>query len=97
MTRARRQRHQPHRARNGALEIARRLDGVNVEVIRAGMVGIAAEHGLERGHELERARRRLALEAPELPRPQHHQALGEHRGGVDVVGVFATISRMAAL
>ena len=61
---------------------------MNVEVIRARMIGIAPEHRLEHGDELERAGRGLAVGRPELPRAQHHETFGKHRRGIQVVGIL---------
>ena len=61
---------------------------MNVEVVRSRVIRIALEHGFQHRDQLERARRRLAIKRPELPGPQHHQALGEHGGCIEVVRVF---------
>ena len=70
---------------SAVLGLRRRLDGVDVVMVRAGMVGILLQHALERGDDLRRLRTRLAVGRPEIPRPQVHQRLGEQRRRVEVV------------
>ena len=62
---------------------------MDVVVVGAKVIRIARQHRLEHGHDLFGALRGLAVERPELPRVQVHQALGVERGGVEVVGVSA--------
>ncbi len=88
VARGRHQRQEACRARDGALEVGRGFDRVDVEVVRAGVVRVPSHHRLEHRDELLRSRRRLAVGGPELPRPQHHQALSEHRGEVEVVRIL---------
>ncbi len=71
------------------LGMRRRLDGVDVVVVRARMAGGAGEDLLERRHDLLRAGLRLPVARPEIPRPEHHQRLGEEHGGVEVVRMAA--------
>ena len=52
------------------------------------MVRVPSHHRLEHRDEFLRPRGRLAVGGPELPGPQHHQALAEHRGRVEVVRVL---------
>ena len=96
--------HQPRQAlRRGhrALRTARGLDRVDVVVVRAGVLGVARQHRLQRGDDLLGSWSRLAVQGPELPRVHVHQRLGEedlhvvvlrvraghvaHRGGVGLV------------
>ena len=85
----RRQRIEPQRARQRAARRRRRLDGVDVVVIGAEVIRIACEHRLEHGDDLVGAFGGLAVERPELPRAEVHQALGVQRGGVEIVRVSA--------
>ena len=78
---------EPLRARQGALRVRRGLDGVDVIVVGAGVIGVPIEHRLQRGHDLQRARRGLSRLRPEAPGAQIHQGFGEERGGVEIVGI----------
>jgi hypothetical protein len=69
------------------LGMSRGLDGVDVEVVRAGMVGIAREHGLEKLHDLRCSRVGLEVQRPELPGAQVHERFRVERRGVEIVGV----------
>ena len=52
------------------------------------MVGIAADHGLERGDDFLRAGFRRAIWMPQAPGMEVHARLREKRGGVEVVGIL---------
>jgi hypothetical protein len=52
---------------SAALGRARRLDGVDVVVVRARMVGRLREHALERRDDLLGARVRVSVERPQVP------------------------------
>jgi hypothetical protein len=85
----RRESGEPLRARQCPLRARRRFDGVDVVVVRAQVVRVLREHAFEDRDDLRRAGRRLAIERPQLPRPQHHQGLGVERGRIEVVRVPA--------
>jgi hypothetical protein len=53
------------------------------------------EHALERRDDLLGAGLRLAVRGPEVPRPEHHQRLGEQTARVEVVGIARATSRIA--
>ncbi len=65
----------------------RRLDGVDVEVVRTEMIGIAFQYSLEHGNDLFGSGVRFAVMCVELPRMHVHAALGEESCGVEVVGI----------
>jgi hypothetical protein len=70
----RHQRVEPLRALERALRRLRRLDGVDVVMIGADVLGFAAQNALEDGDDLFGARCWRAGGRPELPRVQIHQA-----------------------
>ena len=68
------------------LRLVRRLDGVDVEMDRADMVGVRLQHALQRGDQVGRPPgRRLAAIRPVVPGRQVHQRLGVERGDVEIV------------
>ena len=86
---------EPGRVRRGALGSVRRLDGVDVEMDRAGVIGIGgertvlpvAEHPFDEGdHPLRRAFRRAPAVAPVIPRAEVHQGVGREQRHVGVLG-----------
>ena len=85
---ARHQRRQPLRVRRRPLGPVRRLDRVDVEVDRAGVVGLrhqrperaVAEHALDqRDHALGGALRRAPAIGPVVPRAEVHQRVGRQQ------------------
>ena len=83
-----RQRAQAISARHGARRIGRRLDRMDVVMVGANIVRVFLEHGLERGHDLDRVGAGLAIDAPQAPRMQVHKRFREQRLHVEVVGVL---------
>ena len=83
----RHERLQPLGRGKRALGALRGFGGVDVEVVRARMVGVALQDRLEHGDDLDGVRSRLAGGRPELPRRQVHQALGVESRGVEVVRI----------
>src|SRR5437879_12060402 len=59
---------------------------MNVIVNRAEVIGLTANHRLQRGDNFLRALFRRAVRAPEPPGMQVHSGFGEQRGGVEIVG-----------
>ncbi len=73
--------------RQRLLGLVRRLHRVDVEVVRAGMVGVDLEHPLEGDDDFGRPTLGPAVLVPEIPRLQIHQRLGVERTDVRIVGV----------
>ena len=69
-----------------AARIGAGLDGVDVEMERARMIGIRPHHAFQRRQDLRSLRLHAAVRLPEVPRPEVHERVGEQRGGVEVVG-----------
>src|SRR5262245_50797513 len=84
----RHQRVEPLRALERAVWRLRRLDCVNVVMIGADVLRIAAQHTLEHRYDLLSAFRRFTGRRPELPRVEVHQAFRVERCGVEVVGIL---------
>ena len=72
----------------GAFRMGRCLDGVNVVMVGAEVLGIALQHGLEDCDDVLRLRRRFPLMRPEFPGTQIHHALGVQRLDVEIVRIF---------
>ena len=70
------------------LRMRRRLHRVHVEVHRPDVVGVAAENAFESRDDLVGAWSRSSIRIPEFPGAQVHQAVGEQRGGIEVIGIF---------
>jgi hypothetical protein len=62
---------------------------VDIVVVRAGVVRVAAQNGFEHGDDLFGPLLGLADGGPELPGPQVHRAFGVERGRVQVVRILA--------
>ena len=62
------------------------LDGVDVQMERARMGRVRADHALQGREDLRGPRLHAAVRLPQVPRPEVHQGVGEERGGVEVVG-----------
>jgi hypothetical protein len=71
-----------------SLRMRRRLHGVDVEVHRPDVVGIAAENAFEGFNDFVGARSGSSIRIPEFPGAQVHEAVGKQRGGIEVVGIF---------
>lgn len=65
------------------------FDGVDVEVIGAGMIGVSAEHGFERVEDLLGFGFGMALVGPIVPGHGVHEGLGEEGQGVGIIRVLA--------
>ena len=70
----------PFRMRRG-------LDRVDVEVVGAGMAGIAHQHALQHRDDLHGPVPGLAVLGPQVPRIEVHHALGVDRRRVEIVGI----------
>src|SRR5579862_5895308 len=71
-----------------ALRIGRSLDGVDVIVDGAHVIGVAANDRLESGDDFFGAFFGSAVSVPEAPGVDVHACFGEESGGVGVVGIF---------
>ncbi len=69
------------------LRLAGRLDGVDVVMVRSGVLRVPLQDRLEDRDDLDGVFSRLSVGRPELPRVQVHQALGIERGRVEIVGI----------
>jgi hypothetical protein len=85
MSRAGHQREQAVGGGFGAPRLAARLDRVDVEVQRAGMIRILGDDALEGGDDLLGARLWRPIGRPEVPGPQVHHRIGEEGGDLEVV------------
>ena len=83
-----RARHQLQQAVRRGLRLLRRvrLHGVDVEVVRPGVVRVAGEHLLQVADDLGRLRVGPAVAQPVVPGPHVHERLRVDRGRVQVVG-----------
>ena len=86
VSRGRRKLRQAIGAGQSAFRRVGSFDAVNVIVNGAEMIGLAANHGLERGDNFLRAFFRRAVGAPESPGMEVHSGFGEERGGIEIVG-----------
>ena len=75
------------RTRQSFFSVVRRFDSVNVVVVRAAVIWIATQDTFQRRHDLECIFLRLAVERPQMPRPQIHHAFGVESGGVEIVRI----------
>ena len=84
MARSGRDRLQPVGRGQSTLRRRRSLDGVDVVVIGADVVGVAAQHAFQNRDDRLRPLGRFAVQAPQLPWPQVHRALGVQHGGIEI-------------
>ncbi len=79
--------HQSVGSRCAAFRVWRCLDGVNVIVIRPGVIGVPPEDTLKDLDDLKSPVCRSAVQCPKLPRTQIHHAFGVERCGVEVIRI----------
>ena len=83
---ARRQGSQPVGGDLAAARVRAGLHGVDVEVERAGVLGVRPHDALEGRQDLGGLRLHAAVGLPEVPGPEVHESVGEQRGGIEIVG-----------
>ena len=86
VTGVRDKRAQPVGGGDGLLWMRGGFDGVNIEMIGAGMVGVEAQDEFERFDNLRRPRLRRSI-FPQIPRVQVHGRLDHQRAHISVCGV----------
>ncbi len=66
--------------------MGRGLDSVNVQMVRARVIGISSEGRFQCTHNFRRPRLRLAILRPVVPRIEIHECLCKKRGHIGIVG-----------
>src|SRR5450755_712497 len=89
MTRGWYERFQTPGASQGPLRVWGRLHSMDVVMIRADVIGITTQHRFQHGDSLFRTFGRAAVEAPEFPGVEIHQALCVECGRVEIVWVVS--------
>ena len=88
MSRTRRQSGKSIGSSQCSLGRTRTLNGVNVIVDSAHVIGVAFDHGFECGNDLFRARLGRAIGMPQAPGVKIHARFGEESSGVEVIREF---------